>query len=106
MSGEVGGGWPGPGHRGFTGRGRGGPGWKQVKRRPAQGHGLGLGPGMEVRIPQRQAWRRPVGAQTDGPGGILVFGPGDPRTPNTPSQAPHPRWPSRGGGMDGAGQLG
>lgn len=89
MSGEVGGGWPGPGHRGFTRRGRGGSGWEQWAE-ALPGPWLWPRPGMGVGIPQRQAWR-PVGIQTDGLEGVFVFGPGDPRTPNTPSQAPLPK---------------
>ena len=41
VSGEVGGGWPGPGHQGFTRRGRGGSrrGRWDAQRRPATGDG-------------------------------------------------------------------
>lgn len=53
------------------------------------------GPGMEE---ASWAW--------DGMGGAPVSGPGDPGTPNTPSQAPHPRWPSRAGGGVGPGSRG
>lgn len=80
--------------RGIGNRRRG-PGWEQRRWRPCPGQWLWPRPrdggcGGEE-IPQRQAWRRPVGAQTDGPG--------DPRTPNTPSQAPPPKMAILGWGQ-------
>lgn len=72
MSGEVGGGWPGPGHRGFTRRGRGRSGWEQWAE-ALPGPWLWPRPGMGVGIPQHQAWR-PAGIQTDGRKGALCLG--------------------------------
>lgn len=95
VSGEVGGGWPGLGYRERARRARLGADEAEAQPRAmalAQARGWG-GLGGEG-LPQGQALRRPAGTQMDGMGG-------DP-----PSQAPHPRWPSWGGGGDGAREPG
>lgn len=96
--------WAGLGGKsGFWGGGRrlartGAPGYQGRERRGARlgivevealpramalAQAWGWGAVVAEGTPQHQAWKRPVRAQEDGPGGSLVFGPDDPRTQNT-----------------------